>query len=195
MNVLVVDNYDSFTFNLTQMIEENGCTCAVVKNDLLPPDISDRFDKILISPGPGTPSGAGQVCELIRRFSGRKSILGICLGHQAIAEVFGGGLTQLAHPAHGANKLIRITDNSNYLFAGLPGEIEVGLYHSWTVSQDSFPDCLKITAVANDGTIMGLSHRVYNVQGIQFHPESIMTPQGSRIIHNWLHHQDTRDVG
>lgn len=187
MHVLVVDNYDSFTFNLTQMIEESGCVCEVVKNDLLLSGVPDRFDKILISPGPGVPSGTDSVCNLIRQFSGKKSILGICLGHQAIAEVFGAGLTQLTIVAHGVQKLIRITDNSNYLFAELPREIEGGLYHSWTVSQNRLPDCLRVTAVASDGTIMALSHREHDVQGIQFHPESIMTTHGRLIIHNWLH--------
>ena len=189
MSILVVDNYDSFTFNLAQLIEENGYICEVVKNDHLPSPIPDRFDKILISPGPGTPVAAGSVCELIRTFSGKKSILGICLGHQAIAEVFGGRLTHLANPAHGVGKLINITDSANYLFAGLPGEIVVGLYHSWTVSQNIFPDCLRVTAVAGDGTIMALAHREYDIQGIQFHPESVMTPHGHSLIHNWLSHQ------
>lgn len=188
MSILVVDNYDSFTFNLTQLIEENGYICEVVKNDRLPSHIPDRFDKILISPGPGTPIAAGRVCELIKTCSGKKSILGICLGHQAIAEVFGGRLAHMANPDHGVSKLITITDNANHLFAGLPGEIVVGLYHSWMVSQNVFPHCLKVTAVAGDGTIMALAHREYDIQGIQFHPESVMTPHGQLIMHNWLSH-------
>lgn len=189
MNVLVVDNYDSFTFNLIQLIEECGCACEVVSNDRLRFESLHWYDKILISPGPGVPAEAGRVPDVIREFSGRRSILGICLGHQAIAEVFGGRLIRLPQATHGVRKLISIMDESNFLFAGLPSEIEGGLYHSWTVSQESLPHCLKVTAVASDGTIMALSHREYDVQGIQFHPESIMTPHGRLIIHNWLCHQ------
>lgn len=193
-NILVVDNYDSFTFNLAQMIEENGGTCEVVKNDRLPSDIPDRFDKILITPGPGTPSEAGKVCDLIKNVCGKRSILGICLGHQAIAEVFGGRLTRQPHPAHGVKKLMKIMDGAHYLFAGVPGEIEGGLYHSWTVSPESLPDCLQVTAVALDGSIMALSHREHDIQGVQFHPESVLTPHGRLIIHNWLDHPSPGEI-
>jgi anthranilate synthase component II len=188
MRVLVVDNYDSFTFNLTQLIEECGAGCDIVKNDRVDPKALDRYEKILISPGPGVPSEAGSICNLIREFFRKKSILGVCLGHQAIAEVFGASLVQLPRPAHGTRKLMTIRDKSSYLFDGLPGEIDGGLYHSWAVSPENFPACLSVTASAHDGTIMALTHRNYDVQGIQFHPESVMTHQGAKIIHNWLFH-------
>ena len=188
MNVLVVDNYDSFTFNLTQLIEECGSVCDVVKNDQLHFNSLDRYQKILISPGPGIPSEAGDVCNLIREFSGRKSILGICLGHQAIGETFGARLIQLPGPAHGVKKSMSITEKSNYLFDGLPDEIDGGLYHSWSVSQEGFPACLKVTAKSNDGIIMALSHRECDVHGVQFHPESVMTTHGRAILLNWLSH-------
>jgi len=188
VNVLVVDNYDSFTFNLTQLIEECGSVCDVVKNDRLDLNALDRYEKILISPGPGIPSEAGAVCNLIKEFCGRKSILGICLGHQAVAEVFGARLVQLPGPAHGVKKSMKIMDRSKYLFDGLPGEIDGGMYHSWAVSPENFPECLSVTAQALDGTIMALSHRKYDVHGVQFHPESVMTTHGRTIVHNWLSH-------
>jgi anthranilate synthase component II len=188
MRILVVDNYDSFTFNLTQVVEDCGAECDVVKNDRLDFNMVRRYKKILISPGPGVPSEAGEVCKLIREFSSGKSILGICLGHQAIAEVFGGELIQPHGPAHGIKKSLKILDRSSYLFTGLPDEIDGGLYHSWSVSPGGFPECLKVIAVTADGTIMALSHREYDVHGIQFHPESVMTTHGRRIMHNWLSH-------
>lgn len=188
MRILVVDNYDSFTFNLTQLVEECGAECDVVKNDRLDFNVARRYREILISPGPGVPSEAGRVRELIAEFSPAKRILGICLGHQAIAEVFGGELIQLQGPAHGIKKSMKISDTSGYLFTGLPDEIDGGLYHSWSVSPERFPDCLMVTAVAADGTIMALSHRKYDVHGVQFHPESVMTTHGRAIVHNWLSH-------
>lgn len=188
MRVLVVDNYDSFTFNLTQLIEECGSECDVVKNDRIDLNTYDRYKKILISPGPGIPSEAGSVLNLIKEFSGRKSILGVCLGHQAIAEAFGATLVQLPRPAHGIGKLVKIVDRTNYLFDGLPEEISGGLYHSWTVSPENFPACLTMTALAYDGTIMGLSHRQHDVHGVQFHLESVMTTHGRAIMRNWLSH-------
>lgn len=188
MNILIVDNYDSFTFNLIQLVAECGYPCDVVKNDRLDLGAVRRYKKILISPGPGVPSEAGNVCGLIREFFATKSILGICLGHQAIAEVFGARLSQLPGPAHGVRKQMKILDQSDYLFKGLPQEFEGGLYHSWLVSSDGFPECLKVSAVAGDGTIMALTHRAYDVHGIQFHPESIMTIHGRDIVCNWLTH-------
>jgi anthranilate synthase component II len=188
VNILVVDNYDSFTFNLTQLIGECGYPCDVVKNDRLDLAAIRGYSKILISPGPGVPSEAGNICDLIREFSATKSILGICLGHQAIAEVFGARLLQLPDPAHGAKKRIRIIDRLDYLFNGLPDEIDGGLYHSWSVSHDGFPECLRVTAVASDEAIMAVSHREHDVHGIQFHPESIMTIHGRAIVCNWLTH-------
>ena len=188
MRILVVDNYDSFTFNLTQLVEECGAECDVVKNDRLDFNVVRQYREILISPGPGVPSEAGRIRELIGEFSSAKRILGICLGHQAIAEVFGAELIQLHGPAHGVKKSMRISDRASYLFTGLPDEIDGGLYHSWSVSPGGFPECLRVTAVATDGTIMALSHRDYDVHGVQFHPESVMTTHGRMIMHNWLSH-------
>ena len=188
MRILVVDNYDSFTFNLTQLVEECGADCDVVKNDHLDFNVVRQYGEILISPGPGVPSEAGMVRALIEKFSPAKRILGICLGHQAIAEVFGAELIQLHRPAHGITKSMKISDKSGYLFTGLPDEIDGGLYHSWSVSPEGFPECLRVTAVATDGAIMALSHRAYDVHGVQFHPESVMTTHGRAIVHNWLSH-------
>lgn len=184
--LLVIDNYDSFTHNLTQLIEECGWAPLVVKNDRLDWADVQRYEKILISPGPGIPSEAGMLCECIRRFAPEKSILGICLGHQAIAEVFGGRLVQLPHPLHGIREKVRLKRGDEHLFAGLPGEFEVGLYHSWAVSRQDLPAELHVTASSEDGTVMALAHRKYDVRGIQFHPESVMTQHGKRIIGNWL---------
>ncbi len=184
--VLVVDNYDSFTYNLTALIAETGREFSVVRNDRVTADDLLRCRKVMISPGPGTPSETGGVCDLIRGYAATKSILGVCLGHQAIAEVFGGRLVRLPRPDHGVRQNVAIADRACYLFRGLPDEIGVGLYHSWTVAPDSFPGCLKVTAVSADGTIMALSHREYDVHGVQFHPESVMTPLGRVIVENWL---------
>jgi len=186
MDILLVDNYDSFTLNLRQMMEECGFQADIVKNDLLDFEQIDNYRKIVVSPGPGLPSEAGRVCELIRAFASRKSILGVCLGHQAIAEVFGARLVRFATPAHGVAKPVKIAKEPPYLFKGLPDEFGGGLYHSWTVSPESFPPCLRITATASDGSIMALSHVEYDVHGIQFHPESVMTVCGKTLLRNWL---------
>jgi anthranilate synthase component 2 len=186
--VLLVDNFDSFTLNLRQLIEECGFGCDIVKNDQIDFPLVDRYQKILVSPGPGIPSESGKTCDLIREFASRKSILGVCLGHQAIAEVFGARLVRLSEAMHGVVKVVRIAEKSVGLFAGLPDEIDGGLYHSWTVVPESVPACLQLTATASDGTVMALSHREYDVQGIQFHPESIMTKHGKVIMRNWLSH-------
>jgi anthranilate synthase component 2 len=187
MKILLVDNYDSFTYNLLQIVEEQGCcSCTVVKNDKIELNKVSSFNKILISPGPGLPAKAGKVCELIKTFASTKSILGICLGHQAIAKVYGGKLIRLSQVQHGIRKKISITGNQDYIFKGLPNKIDVGLYHSWAVSAKTFPDCLTVTAVSNDGLIMALSHKAFDVKGIQFHPESIMTEWGKQILYNWI---------
>lgn len=185
-DVLLVDNYDSFTLNLRQLIEECSFSCDIVKNDEIDFTSIDQYRRILISPGPGIPSESGKTCDLIRGFAGRKSVLGVCLGHQAIAEVFGARLARLSEPSHGVVKSVRIIEESDPLFEGLPDEIEGGLYHSWTVVPESVPACLRITAIASDGSVMALSHREHDVHGIQFHPESVMTKHGKTIIYNWL---------
>jgi len=185
--ILIIDNYDSFTYNLIQIVEESGkYKCEMMKNDSIDFTVADRFRKILISPGPGIPSEAGDLRKFINRYAAKKKILGICLGHQAIAEVFGGTLVQLPTVVHGMKKKIRIHRPTDYLFTQLLDHFEVGLYHSWTVSHKNLPECLRITALASDGTIMSLSHLKYDVRGIQFHPESFMTDYGKKILGNWL---------
>jgi anthranilate synthase component 2 len=185
-DVLLIDNHDSFTLNLRQLIEECGRSCDIVENDRINFTTIDQYRRILISPGPGIPSESGKTCSVIREFSGRKSILGVCLGHQAIAEVFGARLARLSEPSHGVVRSVRIMERSDRLFEGLPDEIEGGLYHSWTVAPESIPACLRLTAAASDGSVMALSHREYDVHGIQFHPESVMTKHGKAILYNWL---------
>ncbi len=189
MKVLIVDNHDSFTFNLAQLIEQSGfCEISVIKNDRNDYDAS-AFDKIIFSPGPGVPSEeAGLMKDLLEKYSGSKSILGICLGHQAIAEYFGAKLINMNQVFHGIKKKINITDKNENLFAGLSEKISGGLYHSWGVSTENFPECLKITAVSEDGIIMAFAHKNKDVKGLQFHPESIMTEYGHTIIRNWLKH-------
>lgn len=189
MNICIIDNYDSFTYNLVQIIERfSKYSYEVRKNDRIDIDEVQKFEKILFSPGPGIPSEAGKMCQIIRQYSKTKSILGICLGHQAITEVFGGAIYNLPKPLHGIKENILITDPKEYLFNGLPEEIEGGLYHSWAVDEASLPSSLKVTAKSNSGIIMGISHTEYDVKGLQFHPESIMTPYGEKIIENWLTH-------
>ena len=187
MNVLIVDNYDSFTYNLVHLVEQTGlCNVNVIKNNI--PDYdSSGFDKILFSPGPGIPSEeAGLMKSLIQKYSDKKSILGICLGYQAIAEFYGATIVNLNRPFHGIREKIKITELSEYLFSGLPEVIDGGLYHSWSLSRENFPESLKITAVSENGIIMAISHKTYDVKGLQFHPESIMTETGKEIITNWL---------
>jgi len=188
-SLLIIDNYDSFTYNLIQMVEERGgYDWVMMKNDEIDFDAVNRFKKILISPGPGIPSEAGDLIKLIKQFAQGKSILGVCLGHQAIAEAFGGKLTKLANVVHGQKKEVIVYDRTEYLFKGLPEKFEVGLYHSWAVSAKQLPHCLRITAKASDGIIMALKHKQFDVKGIQFHPESVMTAAGKKIILNWLKH-------
>ena len=187
MKVLIIDNHDSFTYNLSQLVEKAGCSdITIIKNDRADLD-ADVFDKIIFSPGPGIPAEeAGLMKYIIKKYSATKSILGICLGHQAIAEFYGASLINLSKVYHGIKVKIEITDLYENIFSGLPENINGGLYHSWGVSEKDFPECLKITAISKDGIIMGLSHKTYDIKGLQFHPESIMTDYGERIIHNWL---------
>jgi len=186
MRILLVDNYDSFTFNLAQLVEECGCTeLDILKNDKINLKKAIRYDGFLFSPGPGLPKDSPVMKHLIEEYGSSKSILGICLGHQAIGETFGAKLKNLKKVFHGVSKKINITE-SNYLFKGLPATFDAGLYHSWIVSKERFPSCLKITAMSGDGYIMGISHIKYDIHGVQFHPESIMTKTGKTIINNWL---------
>lgn len=187
MKIVIIDNYDSFTYNLSHLVKELGAEVTVLRNDSFPIEELETYDKILLSPGPGIPKEAGLLLEVIRTYAGKKPILGVCLGEQAIGEVFGGKLTNLSEVYHGIQSPIRITA-SDYLFEGLPEEILVGRYHSWVVDRENFPDSLEITAVSQEGYIMALRHKDFDVQGIQFHPESVLTPDGKKIISNWLNH-------
>jgi anthranilate synthase component 2 len=190
LSVLLIDNYDSFSWNLAQILNESGlCYYEVVKNDKITVEYASTFDKILLSPGPGLPDDAGNIKEIIRKLGTVKSILGICLGHQAIAEVYGSKLKQLKEISHGESTTVRvITEQADYLFNGLPANFQAGRYHSWVVDMCSFNSNLKVTAINESYRIMALSHRDYDVKGVQFHPESILTPLGRKIIANWLKH-------
>lgn len=186
MKILVLDNYDSFTYNLVHLVKSLGYEDVdVVRNDKIELDDVARYDKIILSPGPGIPSEAGRMLELIGRYAPTKSILGICLGEQAIGEAFGAMLENLANVYHGVDTPVTVTADDP-LFEGLGGSFEVGRYHSWVVSAEGFPAELKITAVDDQGQIMALAHRDYDVRGVQFHPESVLTPQGETMISNWL---------
>lgn len=183
-NILVIDNYDSFTYNLVHYLEDLGCTVTVKRNDQLTLEEVDAFDKIVLSPGPGIPDEAGLLKEIITTYAPTKSIFGVCLGQQAIGEVFGGSLINLDEVYHGIATQIKII-KEDVIFAGLPKEIEVGRYHSWVVNPD-LPDVLEATSVDENGQVMSLRHKEYDVCGVQFHPESVLTPEGKKILENWL---------
>lgn len=186
MKVLVFDNYDSFTYNLVHLVEKIlNARVTVHRNDEIALEKVKDFDKIILSPGPGIPSEAGLLEPLIREYAPTKSILGVCLGHQAIGEVFGGRLENLATVYHGVATPVRILKHTS-LLKDLPGTIQAGRYHSWIVSDASFPEVLEITARDDQGYIMALQHRKFDVQGVQFHPESVLTPMGEKIVSNWL---------
>lgn len=186
MKILLLDNYDSFTYNLLHIVRETGADADVLRNNKIELDEVEKYDKILLSPGPGIPEEAGLLLPLIRRYAPTKSILGICLGEQAIGEAFGAQLENLSEVFHGIASEIQVVSD-DILFKNMPGTFMAGRYHSWVVSKEDFPECLEITAVdTRDNRIMGLRHRHYDVRGIQFHPESVLTPQGKTIIRNWL---------
>lgn len=186
MKILVLDNYDSFTYNLVHTVRELGYTDVdVVRNDRISLDDVELYDKIILSPGPGIPSEAGSMPELIKRYAPTKSILGICLGEQAIGEAFGARLENLAEVFHGIGTPVKVVADDP-LFTGMGNGFEAGRYHSWIVSGEDFPDELRITAVDGQGRIMALAHKRYDVRGVQFHPESVLTPEGKRMIKNWL---------
>lgn len=184
--ILLFDNYDSFTYNLLHAVKKLGYTdIEVHRNDCIDLEEIGRFGKIILSPGPGIPSESGILLPLIKRYAPTKRLLGVCLGHQAIAEAFGGSLINLKEVHHGVSSVIRLVEKDS-LFDGLPAQVEVGRYHSWIVSRAKLPDCLQVTAVDEEGQIMALRHRQYDVRGIQFHPESVLTPLGEQMIANWL---------
>jgi anthranilate synthase component II len=187
MRVLVFDNYDSFTYNLVHLVEKIApVKVDVYRNDQIPLEDVKAYDKIILSPGPGIPSEAGSLLPLIREYASSKSILGVCLGHQAIGEAFGGQLVNLTKVYHGVATRCKILNGKSELFSGLPSEIEIGRYHSWIVAKENLPADLQVTAEDDNGYIMALQHKTYDVQGVQFHPESVLTPQGERILKNWL---------
>jgi len=185
IKVLVIDNYDSFTYNLVHYLEDLGCVVTVKRNNKL--DIADvaPFDKIVISPGPGIPNEAGIIKDIIKHYASTKSILGVCLGQQAIAEVFEGKLINLNKVFHGVAKQIKVIVDDESLFEGCSKTIEVGLYHSWIVDSN-LPDVLEATSFDKNGNVMSLRHREYDLKGVQFHPESVLTPEGKRILKNWI---------
>lgn len=183
--VLVIDNYDSFTYNLVHYLEDLNCNVTVKRNDKLTIDFVEQFDKIVLSPGPGIPEEAGLLKEIIKTYAPTKSIFGVCLGQQAIAEVFGGQLINLNDVYHGVSTKVTITVDDESLFNGLEKTIEVGRYHSWVVDPN-LPESLEATSVDENGQIMSLRHKIYDVKGVQYHPESVLTPYGKKILENWL---------
>lgn len=211
MKIVIIDNYDSFTYNLAHLVKELGVEVDVLRNDQFALQQLETYDKIILSPGPGIPEEAGLLLDVIRTYAGRKSILGVCLGEQAIGQVFGGKLINLSEVFHGVQTPVHLADQSDlsdkakeqstgsmnnlplinnlatdYIFNGLPTTIAVGRYHSWVVDADSLPECLSVTAVSEEGQIMALKHTKYDIHGIQFHPESVLTPDGKAIMKNWL---------
>ena len=185
-NILVIDNYDSFTYNLVHYLEDLGCAVTVKRNDQLSLDEAEPFDKIVLSPGPGIPDEAGLLKQIITKYAPTKSILGVCLGQQAIGEVFGGKLINLDTVYHGVATKVNIVVDDEPVFKNIDKSIEVGRYHSWVVDVDSLPEELEITSFDENGQIMSLRHKEFDVKGVQFHPESVLTPEGKHMLENWL---------
>jgi anthranilate synthase component II len=186
MKILVLDNYDSFTYNLVYILRESGYKPDVIRNDKISVEAVRQYDKILLSPGPGLPSEAGILQDLVREYAPTKSIIGVCLGHQGIGEVFGAMLENLGDVLHGVAHQARVLDREEHLFDGLPDDLMVGRYHSWSVVRESIPADLRITAEDEEGRVMGLRHARFDVRGVQFHPESILTVGGVTMMKNWL---------
>lgn len=184
-NILVIDNYDSFVYNLVHYLEEFDAQVTVKRNDEVHLDEVKHYDKILLSPGPGIPDEAGQLKAIIKQYAHEKPMLGVCLGQQAIMEVFGGELLNLDQVHHGVATSMQTLVDDEILYQGLPKKMMVGRYHSWVVHQD-LPDVLEATSVDEDGQIMSLRHKDYDVRGVQFHPESVLTPEGKQMIKNWI---------
>lgn len=185
MKIAIIDNYDSFTYNLRHLVRELGAEVTVMRNDKFTLGQLEPFDKLILSPGPGVPSEAGLMPAAIKRYAGRKPMLGVCLGHQAIGEAFGARLENLSEVFHGvATEGTQL--GRDYIFGGMPRRITMGRYHSWVVSRDALPPCLEVTAESDEGLIMALRHKSYDIHGIQFHPESVLTPLGRDIVANWM---------
>ena len=189
MKILLLDNHDSFTYNLAELLRCHGkVTFNIITPENLILEDVDEFDKILFSPGPGLPEEQPEMYKILHQHDQNKPVLGICLGLQAIAIHYGGRLYNLPGVIHGQSRNLNILNRGHYLFEGIPKMTAVGLYHSWAVQQETLPDCLETLAVSSDGIIMALAHKTLNVCGVQFHPESIMTPSGQRLLNNWLDH-------
>jgi anthranilate synthase component II len=186
MKIIVIDNYDSFTFNLVHIIRALGHPVDIFRNDKITVGEVKQYDKILLSPGPGIPDEAGIMKAVIKEYGPSKSILGICLGHQGIGEVYGAALFNIPKVLHGVTSTVEVKDDDEYLFKGVTKTFQGTHYHSWAVRAESITPELKVTAVNDEGLVMGLSHTKYDVKGLQFHPESIMTPEGPKMIANWL---------
>lgn len=187
MKIVVIDNYDSFTYNLVHAIKKiSGEPVDVFRNDELELSDLEKYDKIVLSPGPGIPEEAGLLLDIIREYAPKKSMLGVCLGHQAIGEAFGGTLTNMNNVLHGIATPVTKTTVETLLFQGLPETFMVGRYHSWIVNEQGLPACLQVTSYDDKGLIMSMKHTAYDVEGVQFHPESVLTPLGEQIIANWL---------
>ena len=185
MKIVIIDNYDSFTYNLSHLVKELGAEVTVVRNDQFKLEDLEQFSKIILSPGPGIPSEAGLLLAVIKTYAGKKPILGVCLGHQAIGEAFGAKLENLSDVFHGVATPCHIIADDP-IFSGIERDITIGRYHSWVVSREGLPDCIEVTAVSYEGQIMALRHRELNVRGIQFHPESVLTPDGRKMLQNWM---------
>lgn len=205
MKIVIIDNYDSFTYNLAHLVKELGVNVEVLRNDRFKLEELEKYDKIILSPGPGIPEEVGLLLDVIHTYKGKKPILGVCLGEQAIGQAFGGKLSNLSDVFHGVQTTVKIKERNgkfkdisreskensiaeDYIFRDLPEKIPVGRYHSWVVDTEGLPDELAVTAISPEGQIMALKHRKYDIHGIQFHPESVLTPDGKKIMENWLNH-------
>jgi len=188
MKILVIDNYDSFTYNLVHALKKiEGVSVTVKRNDEIDIEEPAGYDKIVLSPGPGLPDEAGDLLKIIREYAGKKPMLGVCLGHQAIAVNFGASLKNMEQVLHGISTNV-LNSGKTYLFENLPETFGVGRYHSWIVDNHNFPSCLEITCVDSEGRIMAFQHKEFDLQGVQFHPESVLTPYGEKLLDNWVKH-------
>lgn len=187
MKILVIDNYDSFTYNLVHAVKKiTGLPVTVCRNDEIELQEIDEYDKIILSPGPGIPSEAGLLLDIIKEYAPTKSMLGVCLGHQAIGEVFGGKLHNMNKVIHGIATPITIISRTSCLFDEIADSFDAGRYHSWIIERDNLPECFEITSLDNEGLVMSMKHKEYDVEGVQFHPESVLTPEGEKMLKNWL---------
>ncbi|WP_455169026.1 anthranilate synthase component II [Aegicerativicinus sediminis] len=184
--ILVIDNYDSFTYNLVHYLEDLECEVTVKRNDQLEMHEPEEYDRIVLSPGPGIPDEAGLLKPIIERYGPTKPILGVCLGQQAIGEVYGGNLINLSKVFHGVSTEVQLTVDDDPMFTGLGSEFQIGRYHSWVIDQNTFPEVLEVTSIDKQGQIMSIRHKFYNIRGVQYHPESVLTPNGKQILENWL---------